>query len=248
MALFRKRKQVEDEGSIDDNEAAQAQDATDQDRELPQAAVPPAHPAGPWDVADLPADDAVQRLDLGALRVPVPQDLEVRVDLNEQGAVMAATLVSGQSSAQISVFAAPRTEGIWEDVLAEIALSVSEGGGEGSTVEGSFGPELQAVVPTQTEQGVVRAQARFVGVNGPRWFLRAMFSGPGARDAAAAAPLEAAIRGVVVVRGDDPMAVREALPLALPPEAEQARAEQAAQEQAPNLSLAERGPEITEVR
>jgi hypothetical protein len=42
------------------------------------------------------------------------------------------------------------------------------------------------------------------------------------------------------------MAVREALPLALPAEAEQARQEQLAQQ--PDLSLPERGPEITEVR
>ncbi|MCW2743454.1 MAG: hypothetical protein JWM48_4, partial [Mycobacterium sp.] len=35
---------------------------------------------GPYDVADVPADDAVPRIDLGGMRVPVADELEVRVD------------------------------------------------------------------------------------------------------------------------------------------------------------------------
>lgn len=247
MALFRKRKQDEIEDGVEAPEdELDVEDGTGEDLEVPQARVPLTRPTGPWDLSDLPADDATQRLDLGALRVPVPEGLEVRVELNEAGAVVAATLVSGDSSAQISVFAAPRTEGIWAEVVEEISDSVREGGGRASTGEGPFGPELEAVVPTQTDRGVVQAEARFLGVDGPRWFLRALVTGPAARDRAAAAPLEAAIRGIAVDRGTDPMAVREALPLTLPAEAEQARQEQLAQQ--PDLSLPERGPEITEVR
>ncbi len=74
---------------------------------------------------------------------------------------------------------------------------------------------------------------RFVGVDGPRWFLRGLFAGAAAADPAAAAPLEAVLREVVVVRGDHPMPPRDLLELRLPPEAaaaieEQARAQQAA--------------------
>ena len=57
---------------------------------------------------------------------------------------------------------------------------------------------------------------RFVGVDGPRWFLRAMFAGPVATDDEAAAVLEDALRGVVVVRGTEPLPVREPVPLQLP--------------------------------
>ena len=76
---------------------------------------------------------------------------------------------------------------------------------------------------------------RFVGVDGPRWFLRGLFAGAAAADPAAAAPLEAVLREVVVVRGDHPMPPRDLLELRLPPEAaaaleEQARAQQAEQE------------------
>jgi hypothetical protein len=67
----------------------------------------------------------------------------------------------------------------------------------------------------------MRVPARFFGVNGPRWFLRGVLSGPGAERTGSGAPsaLEDAFRSVVVVRGNEPMPVREALPLSLPPEA-----------------------------
>jgi hypothetical protein len=65
----------------------------------------------------------------------------------------------------------------------------------------------------------VRRAARFVGVDGPRWFLRGMISGPAAESPEAAAALEQAFRQIVVVRGTAPMPVREQLPLTLPPQA-----------------------------
>jgi hypothetical protein len=46
-----------------------------------------------------------------------------------------------------------------------------------------------------------------------------MISGPAAENPEAAAVLEEAFRRVVVVRGTDPMPVREQLPLSLPPQA-----------------------------
>src|SRR3712207_8492765 len=65
----------------------------------------------------------------------------------------------------------------------------------------------------------VRRPARFVGVDGPRWFLRGMISGPAAENPEAAAALEQAFQQIVVVRGSAPMPVREQLPLTLPPQA-----------------------------
>ena len=88
----------------------------------------PARPQGPWDEADAPADE-VNRIDLGGLRVPVPPGHEVRVDVNPEGEVIAATLVSGPSAMQVNVFAAPRTSGIWDEVRTEIAASVTGSGG-----------------------------------------------------------------------------------------------------------------------
>jgi hypothetical protein len=78
----------------------------------------------------------------------------------------------------------------------------------------------------------VRRAARFLGVDGPRWFLRGMISGPAAESAEAAEQVEGVFRQIVVVRGTEPMPVREQLPLTLPPQAAaQVAAQQAAREQ-----------------
>lgn len=205
-------------------------------------------PQGPWDAADAPEPTRPQ-LDLGGIVVPVPPGAEVRVDVGQDGAVVAATLVLAGSAVQVNAFAAPRSEGIWSEVLDEIAESLSGSGGSADRVDGTHGPELRAVVPTQAPdgRGVVMAPARFAGVDGPRWFLRALYTGPAATDPEAAAALEEAVRGVVVVRGSDPMAVRDPLPLRLPPTAVEVPG-QAPSDAADPLALAERGPEITETR
>ena len=216
-------------------------------REAEAARLPPPRPQGPWDAADAPEDD-LPRLDLGGLLVPVPPDTEVRVDVSPEGEVVAATLVQGPASVQVNAFAAPRTEGIWPEVLDEIAEALSGSGGSVERTDGPHGPELRATVPTQAQgpggqQGIVMAPARFVGVDGPRWFLRALYTGTAAADPAAAAPLERAVRDVVVVRGSDPMAVRDALPLRLPQDVQQQ-----AEDVPDPLGLLDRGPEITETR
>ena len=70
---------------------------------------------------------------------------------------------------------------------------------------------------------------RFIGVDGPRWFLRAMLAGAPALDDEQAQPFLDTFRGTVVVRGNEPLPVREPVPLQLPQEAaEQIAAEQAA--------------------
>ena len=204
-----------------------------------------ARPQGPWDAADAPVDPDRPRLDLGALQVPVPPDTEVRVDVSPEGEVVAATLVQGESSLQLNVFAAPRSEGIWDEVRTEIADALNAGGGQAREVQGSFGTELRADVPTEVPgQGVVLAPARFVGVDGPRWFLRGLVIGPAVDDPTTAAGLEAVLRDVVVARGGEPMAVRDPLRLVLPTEITDA----AVTEQQEGLQMPERGPEITETR
>ena len=190
--------------------------------------------SGPWDVADAPRD-GLARIDLGSLRLPALPGMDLRVELNAQQKVIGATLRAGESLLQVSAFAAPRAAGIWDDVRTELARSASGQGGSLKEVSGPFGPELAGsvliapLVPPGTAPGApVRRAARFIGVDGPRWFLRGMISGPAAEDPQAAAPLEAAFRAVVVVRGTQPMPVRDQLPLTLPPQA----AEQIARQQA----------------
>lgn len=202
-------------------------------------------PQGPWDVADAPEVET-PRLDVGALQLSVLPDTDVRLEVSPEGEVVAATLVHGESALQLNAFAAPRSEGIWTEVRAEIRDALNSGGGQAQEVDGVFGVELRASVPTEVPgQGVVLAPARFVGVDGPRWFLRGLVTGPAAMDDDAVQPLLEAMKQVVVVRGADPMAVRDPLPLVLPADAVQLAEEQAAAE---GFQMPERGPEITETR
>ena len=73
--------------------------------------------------------------------------------------------------------------------------------------------EIPATTPGQPE---VTRLARFIGVDGPRWFLRGVIAGDGAVDKEAAAKIEELFRGVVVVRGKTPMPPRDLIPLHMP--------------------------------
>lgn len=179
----------------------------------------PVATTGPFDERDAPEDE-LARIDLGALQIPVEQGFDLRVDLDEAQQVVSVTLSAAEGSMQLGVFAAPRNEGIWGDVRAEIAESLNAQRRNSTTEhDGDFGVELHGAVPADDGPGGRTAgtvPVRFIGVDGPRWFLRALIAGPAAVDAAKAAPFEEALRGVVVVRGTSPLPVREPVPLQLP--------------------------------
>jgi hypothetical protein len=219
------------------------------DRSLRERGVPPepqhrerevAETTGPWDESDAHEDD-IARIDLGAIRIPAMPGMDLRVELGPQQEVVAATLRAGESQLQVAVFAAPRAPGIWNDVRADLATSASGQGASLREVDGPFGPELAgtivATVPPQPGQSApqqVRQAARFLGVDGPRWFLRGVLTGPEGGDPQASAALEEAFRAIVVVRGTQPMPVREQLPLTLPAEAAEQLARQQAAADAPD--------------
>ena len=121
-------------------------------------------------------------------------------------------------------------------------------------VEGPLGWELRAQVPVQLPDGTGGFQVvRFVGVDGPRWFLRGVISGQGAVQPQAAGLLEQIFRDTVVVRGDGPMAPRDPIVLKLPEDAQMVaegvqQDEQAGSRVSGGMGQLQRGPEITEVR
>ena len=218
MSLFRRRPAAETGADEAAEGASGAQDAP----AAVEAAAAPApaglspRPQGPFDVTEV--TDEVHRVDLGALRVPGVPGMELRLEVEDGSRrVIAVTVALAGSTAQFQAFAAPRTQGIWAEVRGEIAASLAGAGGATQEVPGPYGTELLARVPAQAPDGTPgTAPARFVGVDGPRWFLRAVFSGPAAVDSEAAAPLEALLRSLVVVRGSEAMAPRDLLPLQLP--------------------------------
>jgi hypothetical protein len=224
-----------------------------------QASSAQAGVTGPWDVAE--PHQELPRVDLGSLQVPVLEGTDIQLVFAEQHGAW-VTVRHQLSELQLQAFAAPKRSGLWDEVRGEIVAEISGAGGQATEREGTFGTELIAQVPAEPGQPASGMRPiRFVGVDGPRWFLRGLFAGAAAADPAAAAPLEAVFREVVVVRGEQPMPPRDLLELRLPPEAaaaleEQARTQQQGQQEAqqegnrfttvPNPF--ERGPEMTETR
>ena len=214
----------------------------------------PAGIHGPFDRAEVDGLDG--RLDLGALWMTGTAGMELRLEVEQESQnVVGVTAVLGESAVQLQAFAAPRTEGIWDDIRTEIAASITSQGGTADETSGPFGAELLARMPGQGPDGrTVFSPARFLGVDGPRWFLRAVLSGRAAIDEDAASALLDVVRATVVVRGEEAMAPRELLTLRLPDQPDPAAQDGADEDPvaaAPalaDLNPFERGPEITEIR
>jgi hypothetical protein len=218
VSVFRKKRQNDDDVELDDDvETADEADLTDEAAgDADERRAPAARPGGPFDIGEVDDPAAGGRVDLGGLWLPGRPGLEVRIEADQETAeVVAVSLVLGEGALQVQPFAAPRSEGIWDDVRAEIAESLNaERRSSAKETDGPFGTELHGSLPADDGKGTV--PVRFIGVDGPRWFLRALLAGPVATDDAKSSVFEDALRGVVVVRGTDPLPVREPVPLQLP--------------------------------
>jgi len=237
VGLFRRGPK---EGGAADAPADAPQDET-QDVEAAELPAPDAR--GPWDV-DAPHPD-VPRVDLGAIQLPSVEGMEVRLEVDKASNVVSAVAVLLEgSSLQLQAFAAPRSEGIWDEIRGEIAASITQQGGTVDDLPGPFGRELLARLPVRTPEGRTgHRPARFIGSDGPRWFVRGVLTGRAAVEPDAAGRLEELFGQVVVVRGTDARPPRDLLPLQLPGGATPPPPPPAN----PRLAPPERGPEITEI-
>ncbi|MFD1722909.1 DUF3710 domain-containing protein [Amnibacterium endophyticum] len=177
--------------------------------------------AGPLDEAE--ANPARPYIDLGGVRILPREGLGLRLEIEEgTGRVVALGLDVGDSSLQVQPFAAPRSSGLWHEIREQIEQQILSSGGTTRTVDGGLGPELLAQIPGQPgpDGRPVTRIARFVGVDGPRWFLRGVISGDAAIDPRLGAVMEELFRSVVVVRGSSPMPPRDLIPLQMPQGAE----------------------------
>lgn len=199
---------------------------------------------GPFDGDDI--EDHDEYLDMGSLLIkPVP-GLQMRLEVEESTQrVIAVALELGGSRMQLQVFAAPKTDELWPGISTQIATGIADQGGETEMVSGRFGSELLARVPQTApdgRQGYV--VLRFLGIDGPRWFLRAVIGGAALTDPEESKAMEDALAQVVVVRGDVPMPPTELLPLTVP---QGALTHPGSPESAPDLERPERGPETTQI-
>lgn len=199
-------------GATEETAEVTTDETTGEDRSDAEAAAD-----GPYDVDELPEDD-IPRLDLGSLLVAPLPDRELRVQVDEQsGEVRAVLLATEEGALELRAFAAPRHGDLWSDIRPQIAADAARRGGTATEREGRFGTELVCEVQLARPDGQTGTQtSRVIGVNGPRWLLRATFLGEPAREPEAAAEWEAAIAQLAVRRGNHAMPVGEQLPLNLP--------------------------------
>ncbi len=193
-------------------------------------------------------------MDLGALLIAPSEGLQLRLEVEEATQrVVAVTMDLNGSSLQLQAFAAPKTEGLWDEIREQIGQSVGSQGGQVEEVQGAFGTELVAKLPAGAPDGSQGYRvARFIGVDGPRWFLRGVLGGEAAMEREAAAPLESLFRRIVVIRGDSPMPPRDLLQLRLPKDASVTPPPGATEFKEPEFKEPEfkepeRGPEITQI-
>ncbi|WP_098958838.1 DUF3710 domain-containing protein, partial [Pseudonocardia sp. N23] len=146
--------------------------------------------------------------DFGALRVPVPADGDVDLTVPPSGTMQAVHVLIPQGKLSVSALAAPRSEELWPTLASEIEASLRDGGATVRESSGEWGLELHAHTDV--------AGSVFVGVDGPRWMVYGVATGPQASAAELDAALRLMLRGMVVVRGRLPYPPRTVLPLELP--------------------------------
>lgn len=171
---------------------------------------------GPLDESE--ANPVRPYVDLGGVKILPREGLQLRLEVEEGSQrVVAVGLDYAGSTLQVQPFAAPRTSGLWHEIREQIAEQIAKQGGTTRLTVGPFGPELLAEIPATTPgQPDSTRLARFIGVDGPRWFLRGVIAGDGAVDPEAASRIEELFRSVVVVRGKTPMPPRDLIPLHMP--------------------------------
>jgi hypothetical protein len=185
------------------------------DGDYPKSAPVDREVSGPLD--DSETGSVKPSVDLGSLRIDPKRGMQLRLEVEKTSQrVVAVTLEYEGSTLQIQPFAAPRSSGLWHGIRAQIMDQVTKQGGTALEHDGPFGPELRADVPIQSGTSFGTRKVRFVGIDGPRWFLRGVIGGAAATNPEAAEVIHHMLRSVVVVRGEVPMPPRELLPLSVP--------------------------------
>jgi uncharacterized protein DUF3710 len=176
---------------------------------------------GPFDAEEPAAGTVEGGLDFGSLRVPIPARAQLQVEHSSGELLRAVHVLMPSGRVSLSALAAPRSTPLWRELSQEIADSLARDGARVRSEWGEWGREVQA-----ESNG---ALSRFIGVDGPRWMLYGVATGPADGAGELAEALREMIRGTVVTRGLDPLPVKTVLPLRLPEHLEE-RVEQARQQ------------------
>lgn len=198
------------------NDAVEPRDDGLQEQEHAKSAPADRATAGPLDESE--ANAVRPYVDLGGVKILPREGLQLRLEVEESSQrVVAVGLDYAGSSLQVQPFAAPRSSGLWHEIREQIAEQIARQGGTTTVNFGPFGPEILAEIPAAAPgQPGAKRLARFIGVDGPRWFLRGVIAGDAVVKPDAAALVEDLFRSIVVVRGTTPMPPRDLIPLAIP--------------------------------
>jgi hypothetical protein len=179
---------------------------------------------GPYDSGEVPVADGESdgRLDLGSVRLPLVESAQIQVEMEETGELRSVHVLTEVGRITVAAFAAPRSDGMWREVVGELAQSLKDDGATVRFEEGRWGREVVGVGEAAT--------LRFIGVDGPRWMVRCVAAGPEETQQPLAELARSVLQDTVVVRGVEPMPVRSPLPVTLPEvlaqQLEQARQQQ----------------------
>ncbi|QPK81979.1 DUF3710 domain-containing protein [Schaalia sp. ZJ405] len=157
-------------------------------------------------------------IDLGSILIPTVKGMQLRTQVaDDKKTVLRILIVLGVSGIQMSVAAAPRSGGVWDEVREEIRSQLTTDGAKVEDLTTRYGAELLADVPVEMPDGrAATSRMRIIGREGPRWFARIDIIGPAADDDEAGAEIEKVIDRIVVRRDDQPRARLDLLPLHLP--------------------------------
>lgn len=157
-------------------------------------------------------------VDMGSLLIPAIPGMQLRTQVaDDKRTVLRALVVIGNSGVQISVAAAPKSGGVWDEVRGQIRSGMEADGATVADVHTRYGDELLAdLLVTMPDGSRATSRMRVIGREGPRWFARIDLLGPAAQDLASGADLERVIDRLVVVRDDLPRARLDLLPLHVP--------------------------------
>jgi hypothetical protein len=172
---------------------------------------------GPWDSTEKDLGDDPAYLDFGSLIIRGRPGFNLQMPADDdEGSIGSVVLVTEESGLELRAFADARSGGLWDDVRADLVTEAERLEGTAESVDGPFGTELRIEVPVTLPDGEAGFQpTRIVGIEGPRWMLRATFLGKEALEPTDDSLLMQALRDVIVVRGDDPRAPRDALLLTI---------------------------------
>ena len=172
----------------------------------------PQRPDGPWDISEISETDGF--VDLGSMLLKPSAGVEVRVEVHpESGQVARVAAISGDGAVNLQPFAAAKSAPIWPDLSKKIATQANEAGAKTSVIEGEFGEEL-----------VISDGSRWVGIDGPRWLLRCVYSGS-AQEPGKNTALAQFVKDVVVVRGSHAVPPGDGLMITMPDQPVAASAE-----------------------